>query len=302
MPTQDNAKEIEKILVDTITENPICFELSGRFFYLYPPSLGVSMLSTRYLKELSVNKELMAIDNTLEMLRLAHEKRSEILHLIAMHTFKRRSDILNEDMMRERLSQFQELTVPELVALLLPILDWQSWHDKLIKHFNLDKEAQQRAKINDFKNKDRSSVTFGGRSVFGSLLDYTSERYGWQVGYTVWGISIITLNMMLADSITTMYLSKEERQKMNVSTDGIYINADDPASKKLIASMFGKRAPKSQNKQTTNREEKVATNRQKQPNSDENNTKTTTKQARKSKNSAKSDQNNAGEVTGKVDK
>lgn len=249
MPTQDNAKEIEKILVDTITENPICFELSGRFFYLYPPSLGVSMLSARYFKELSVSKELMAIDNTLEMLRLAHEKRCEILHLIAMHTFKRRSDILNEDMMRERLSQFQELTAPELVALILPILDWQSWHDKLIKHFNLDKEAQQRAKINDFKNKDRSSVTFGGRSVFGSLLDYTSERYGWQVGYTVWGISVITMNIMLADSITTMYLSKEERQKMNVSTDGIYINADDPANKKLIASMFGKRASKSQDKQ-----------------------------------------------------
>lgn len=302
MPTQDNTKEIEKILVDTITENPICFELSGRFFYLYPPSLGVSMLSAKYLKELSVNKELMALDNTLEMLRLAHEKRSEILHLIAMHTFKRRSDILNEDMMRERLSQFQELTVPELVALMLPILDWQSWQDKLIKYFNLDKEAQQRAKINDFKNKDRSSVTFGGRSVFGSLLDYTSERYGWQVGYTVWGISVITLNMMLADSITTMYLSKEERQKMNVSTDGIYINADDPANKKLIASMFGKRASKSQDKQTINREEKVATNGQKQPDSDENNPKTNPKQARKGKNCAKSDQNNAGEVTGEVDK
>jgi len=302
MPTQDNAKEIEKILVDTITENPICFELSGRFFYLYPPSLGVSMLSARYFKELSVSKELMAIDNTLEMLRLAHEKRCEILHLIAMHTFKRRSDILNEDMMRERLSQFQELTAPELVALILPILDWQSWHDKLIKHFNLDKEAQQRAKINDFKNKDRSSVTFGGRSVFGSLLDYTSERYGWQVGYTVWGISVITMNIMLADSITTMYLSKEERQKMNVSTDGIYINADDPANKKLIASMFGKRASKSQDKQTTNGAEKAATMEQKQPDSDENSPKTNPKQARIGKNSAKSDQNNAGEVTGEVDK
>lgn len=302
MPTQDNAKEIEKILVDTITENPICFELSGRFFYLYPPSLGVSMLSARYLKELSVNKELIAIDNTLEMLRLAHEKRSEILHLIAMHTFKRRSDILNEDMMRERLSQFQELTAPELVALILPILDWQSWHDKLIKHFNLDKEAQQRAKINDFKNKDRSSVTFGGRSIFGSLLDYTSERYGWQVGYTVWGISVITLNMMLADSVTTMYLSKEERQKMNVSTDGIYINADDPANKKLIASMFGKRTPKPQDKQTTNNQEKAATTEQKQPDSSGNNPKTNPKRARKGKNSAKSDQNSKEEMNKEADK
>lgn len=263
MPAIDNAKEIEKILVNTITESPICFELSGRFFYLHPPSFGVSLLSARYFKELSINKELLAIDNTLEMLRLVHEKKDEVLHLIVLHTFKRRSDILNEDMIRERLSQFQELTPPELVALLLPILDWQSWQDKLVKHFNLDKEAQQKAKINDFKNKDRSSVTFGGRSIFGSLLDYTSERYGWQVGYTIWGISIITLNMMLADSITTMYLTKEERQKMNISTDGIYINADDPKNAKLIASMFGKRSKKQTNKQSTNNEEKIATSEQK---------------------------------------
>lgn len=245
MNAQDKAdKEIERILVDTVTESPICFELSGRFFYLYPPSLGVSLLSARFLKELSINKEVYAIDPTLELLRIVREKRNYVLRFIATHTFKRRSDVLNEDMIQERLSQFAVLTEPELVALILPILEWQSWQDKLLKHFSIDKEAQQKARINEFKNKDRSSVSFGGRSLFGSLLDYTAERYGWQVGYTVWGISVITLNMMLADAVTTMYLSKEERQKLPVSTDGLYINADDPANAKLIASMFGKRHKK----------------------------------------------------------
>ena len=69
--------------------------------------------------------------------------------------------------------------------------------------------------------------------------------------------------MMLADSVTTMYLTKEERQKMNVSTDGIYINADDPKNAQLIASMFGKRSKKQTNKQSTTNEEKIATSKQK---------------------------------------
>ena len=96
---------------------------------------------------------------------------------------------------------------------------------------------------------------------------------------------------MLADAVTTMYLSKEERQKLHISTDGVYINADDPANTKLIASMFGKRAKQEKNKQSTNGGKKEAENEQKQPKNEQKSTETTENKQKDDVNSALEDKN-----------
>ena len=80
--------------------------------------------------------------------------------------------------------------------------------------------------------------------MYGSIIDYAAERYGWQVGYIVWGVSIINLNMMMCDSVTSVFLTKEESSKIGVSTDKIFINADDPKQAERIARMFGKKKKK----------------------------------------------------------
>ena len=53
----------------------------------------------------------------------------------------------------------------------------------------------------------------------------------------LWSISYVNLSLLLADAITTVYLSDDERKKLGRG-DGEVINADDPANRDLVRRMI----------------------------------------------------------------
>ena len=109
--------------------------------------------------------------------------------------------------------------------------------EEFIKHFGIDKERLERNRIAAVK-KDNSSVTFGGNSTYGTLIDFACQRYGWTMDYILWGISYANLKMLMAAAITTVYLSEDERKKLNIFDDSEVVNADDPKNKELIRRML----------------------------------------------------------------
>lgn len=171
---------------------------------------------------------------------LAHEKRELFLRFIAIHLFSHRQDALFEGKVQSAMQSISELKDAELASLFLVIIGWGGWKERMFKHFNLDKDAKQRKKISEAKDKDGGTIMFGGHSIFGSIIDYAAERYGWSVEYILWGVSALTLNMLMNDAITSTYLTKEEKKKARVSTDGIVIKADDPNNNDYIRTLFGK--------------------------------------------------------------
>jgi hypothetical protein len=56
--------------------------------------------------------------------------------------------------------------------------------------------------------------------------------------YVMWGISYANLKMLMADAITTIYLSEEDRKLLGKGA-GEVINADDPRNRELIRRMIG---------------------------------------------------------------
>lgn len=58
------------------------------------------------------------------------------------------------------------------------------------------------------------------------------------MNYVVWGISYANLKMLLADAITTIYLTAEERKELNIFDNKEHINADDPKNRELIKAML----------------------------------------------------------------
>lgn len=234
---------VEQLVVESILERPITFALDDdkgklRYFYVYPPSLGISFLSADLLKKLQIDHQLLKVNQQIEMFRLCTEQREDVLRLITIHTFQRRSDAIREEKVKERMKELQSLDAAELSTLLLAIMDWQSYYDKFIKHFGIDKERKDREKISRIKEDDSSSVTFGGNSIYGSLLDHACERYKWELGYVVWGISITNLNMMLADSVQSVYLTEKERKQAHIHAKGTVIKADDPKNAALVKAFF----------------------------------------------------------------
>ena len=64
-------------------------------------------------------------------------------------------------------------------------------------------------------------------SVYGSIIDQACERYGWTFDYVVWEISYTNLQMMLRDSVKSIYLTDEEAKRCHVPIDGKSIDGND---------------------------------------------------------------------------
>lgn len=108
--------------------------------------------------------------------------------------------------------------------------------EEFIRYFGIDADREMKTRISRIKGEG-SSITFGGNSIYGLLIDFACQRYGWTMDYVLWGISYVNLNMLFADAVTTVYLSEEERKKLGRG-DGEVINADDPGNRDLIRRMI----------------------------------------------------------------
>lgn len=220
---------IHNEVIDAIIDKPIPFTIGeGRLYYLYQPSLGVSLLAGQLLQDLQFKQDMLLIDKQAEILRVCIDQRDIVLRIISLHTFSRRSDVLQENKLQARIKELEALQASDIATLIVAILAWDGRQEKFIKFFGLDKERRTRERIYSYKKQKGGSMTFGGHSVYGSLLDAACERYGWELGYVLWGISSINLNMLLADSVQSVYLTKEEAGNAHISTDGVYIDARNP--------------------------------------------------------------------------
>lgn len=203
------------------------FEVNGRRFQLFPPTLG-KMLAVAPIWEKLKPSQLAKIDGTLEAMRLCVEHKTDVCRLIAYYTLIHKADILSATKASEVGKFFEDtLSTEDLskILLLLPNTDIED----LLRGLNLDKEAEERRKIFSYKNNtgDGRSVVYGGKSIYGSLIVPAAKNFGYTLDYILWGISYANLKMMLADEVTDMYLTKEEVSKLHVKTDKTVINADD---------------------------------------------------------------------------
>lgn len=108
------------------------------------------------------------------------------------------------------------LSYEELATLALCVLS-EPKAESLISSFGIAEEQKEMSRITRYKNKDGHSMIFGGKTMYGSLIDAACSKYGWTKEYVVWGIDLISLRMMLADSVNSVYLSDEDMKGLNVS-------------------------------------------------------------------------------------
>ena len=135
------------MLTNAILEKPIPFTLNGRYFFLYQPSLGVSLLAGQLLQQLQINPQLYSTNKQMEMLRVCIDQRDIVLRIIALHTFSYRSDVLREDRLASRIKELEKLEAADVATLLVAILSWDGRQEEFVKHFKLDRERKTREKI-----------------------------------------------------------------------------------------------------------------------------------------------------------
>ena len=233
----EDREHIEMNIADSIIERPIGFSVGRRRFFIYPTTLGKTYLLARLFKSLDANDKIIAANPYLEALRLCSEKKEIVCRILSYNTFNCKEDILDNAKVDYRAKLFSnKLDDKELSTLFVLVLSGDNT-EEYVKYFGIDKERQERKRIADIK-KDNSSISFGGNSTYGTMIDFACQRYGWTMDYVVWGISYTNLKMLMADAITTIYLSAEERKQLHIFDNKEYINADDPKNKELIRELL----------------------------------------------------------------
>lgn len=233
----NTSKQIEMNVSDAITEKPIRFGVGKRKFSVYPPTLGKMQILKNLYFAINVNAELLAANPLAETLRICKECPNVVCQIIAYSTFNDKESMQDTDKVLQRAKLLEDNATVEDLATILSIILSSDKTEEFIKYFGIDADKEQKMKISRVKGGG-NSLTFGGKSIYGSLIDFACQRYGWTMDYVLWGISYVNLNMLFADAITTVYLSDEERKKLNIFDNSEVINADDPKNKELMRRML----------------------------------------------------------------
>jgi len=219
-------REIHNRLADAIIERPVSFSVNGERMFLYPATLGKIYLTASILDSLSLIQEALKEDIYAESLRVCKKHRNEVARLIALYTVRTREDHFDDSLISGRAASLAELDDEELATLLVMVLTMDV-SDELISAYGIDKERDTVRRIVRYKS-EKGSLSFCGRTIYGTMIDSACERYGWTLDYVVWGISFTNLKMMTADATVSMYLSPDDQRKLHVSADREVIDATDP--------------------------------------------------------------------------
>lgn len=222
---------------DAIIGRPFGFSVGKRKLFLYPVTLGKLYLLGRLSIELEINEDIIYTNPYLEALRLCEQKKELVCRILSYHTFDLKMDMFNEAKIRCRARLLMENLKKEELATLFVLVISTDNTESFIKHLGIDNDIETRRKVSGLR-KDNGSITFGGHSPYGLLIDPICQRYGWTIEYVVWGISYVNLKMLLADTIDTVHLSGEEMKQLHIFDNKSYINADDPKNKEIIRELL----------------------------------------------------------------
>lgn len=232
-------KEIEYDLADVVIGRPYGFTVGSKHFYLYPITLAKMFLLKRQIDSLEIDQSILHVNPFLEAMRLVNKDKEKCCQILAYHTAPNTyKDLFDHRSITIRKNYFvNEIEPSDLASLLIMVLTTDKT-EQLIKHMGLDKEHERLHTVMEVKNKhDKNSVSFNGKGMFGTFIapllemGFTTDEILYQRGYSF-------LRLMLADKVTTLHLTDEERKELPEEVGGTFVDASDPNNaQKILAAM-----------------------------------------------------------------
>ena len=212
-PSPATMNEVEAQFADILMEAPHAFTAGGVSYFLYPLSLGKLMLIQRVLRSLGMDGEVIAQWPIVEVIKTVATHREDCLQLIAYVTAKTKEECFSPTHILTIVGELSNRLTDEDIATLVVYILTSDKSDDVRKHYGIDEEQAAMAIASKAKSQG-GSLSFGGRTLLGAVIDQACERYGWTLEYAVWGVSYASLRLMLADRISSIYLSEEERKNV----------------------------------------------------------------------------------------
>lgn len=229
---------IEMDIADAIMEKPYSFYIGERHFFMYQPTLGHLYMIQPILQGMGISDMLMSVNPYAEALRLCTSEKERVCRILAYLTTNKKSRIFKDAYVQERMQFFMDnLELEELAQLLILALTYDKTQE-FIKYLGLDREQRDKERVMKAKEDKGNTFTFGGKSTYGTLISVACQQLGLTPNQVVWEISYVNLKMMLADNITSVHLTDEEKKKCPVSSDRTYLSGDDASNMEKIKALF----------------------------------------------------------------
>lgn len=220
--------DMDKTFADIVTGMPYPFTIGRWQLALYPVTLAKSFLLSRHVSALGINAQLLEANTLLESLRLVRTNREAVVAMLAIHvTPNTQKDLFDDRKMAHRRNILSTASDEDLATLLVLALSSDKT-DAVMRHLGIDKEREKLARAVAVKKDSGGSMTFGGVSILGSFIGQLKEM-GYSDDEIIFERGYSYLRLMLADKVSTIYLTDEERRSLPVDDGGVLMNADDPA-------------------------------------------------------------------------
>ena len=236
----DRNKPIDYELADIVTDCPHEFTIGRKHYRLYPVTLAKLYRLRPYIDALGIDEKVLSINPYIEALRVVSENREICSSIIAIHTAPNTyKDLFNRKKTAERRNEFSRLSDDDLASLLIVALTADK-AQLVMERYGVDKEQERLQRVMKVKEVGKNNLTFGGNTIFGSFiaplkeLGYTDNEILYERGYGY-------LRMMLADKISSVYLSDEELNGVSKADGGTLIDANDPDEADRLKALFANR-------------------------------------------------------------
>lgn len=231
---EKSRKGIEYELADVLTAQPHEFTVGRKHYRLYPVTLAKMYLLKEYIAALGLDMVNIQVNPYLEALRVVEGKRRICCSILAIHTTPNTyRDLFCRQNIAERRNAFEKVNREDLASLLMIVLTSDTTAH-LMEGLGLNEEHRRMKRASMAKKDTQGSLTFGGKTVFGSFIAPLKE-----MGYTddeiIYERPYAFLRLLLADKITTMYLTGEELENLSVADGGKLIDGNSAESMAEVA-------------------------------------------------------------------
>ncbi len=152
----------------------------------------------------------------MEAMRLVAEARETVCRILAILSFRSYAELSDSRLLKQRAEMFSaKLEDDELAQLILFVLS-EPGADSFISLSGVADDQRELSRISQLKNKDGNSLSFGGKTIYDLLIDAACRAYGWTKEYVVWGIDLVSLRMMMADTVNSVYLTDKEAETLHI--------------------------------------------------------------------------------------
>lgn len=228
--------DLQDKITDILLALPQGVAIGGERYHFYAPTLGISMMAARYLHALDLDEHAMKMDLNAYILELVCNRRADLCRLVALFTLSGKEEAWDVSVIERRAAQIAAHADDSELAMMLTMVLQQTDLDEIYSGCGIKSDRMRQSRIAAFKrSKGSAPEQFGGHTVFGSLLDRAAERYGWTKDYIVWGIDLASLQIMMADSVSAVFLSDDERKHLGTpAPDDEVVDANSPEARKRL--------------------------------------------------------------------